>query len=67
MSKQWSPTSNTSSAAAPLTVKVLALLKQLSPMWMETSEDAEERDSVVTLFMEFDTMLKDESAEESTR
>lgn len=66
MSKQWSPTSNTSSAAAPLTVKVLALLKQLSPMWMETSEDAE-RDSVVTLFMESDTILKDESAEESTR
>ena len=36
-------------------------------MWMETSEDAEERDSVVTLFMESDTILKDESAEESTR
>ena len=67
MSKQWSPTSNTSSAAAPLTVKVLALLKQLSPMWMETSEDAEDSDSAVTRFMESDTILKDESAEESTR
>ena len=30
--KQWSPTSNASSASAPLSVRSFALLKQLSPM-----------------------------------
>ena len=42
-------------------------LKQLSPMWMERREDAEDRESVVTRFMESDAMLKEESAEEPTR
>ena len=30
--KQWSPTSNASSASVPLSVRSFALLKQLSPM-----------------------------------
>ena len=66
-SKQWSPTSNASSASAPLSVKSFALLKQLSPMRTVRSAVAWLMLSDATSPSAFGIVVKAVSTGDSTR